>query len=45
MQINKRGAKMTLSSYTIALLSVITAGFIIAVSLGTMAYFANEKNY
>ena len=36
---------MTLSSYTIALISVLTAGYILAVGLGTFAYFANEKNY
>ena len=36
---------MTLSFYSIALLGIVAAGFITAVSLGTMAYFANEKNY
>ena len=36
---------MGLSFYAIALIGVITIGYISAVSLGTMAYFANEKNY
>lgn len=36
---------MSLSVYAIALISVLTAGYILAVSLGTIAYFANEKNY
>ena len=36
---------MTLSPYAIALLGIITAGYIVAVGLGTIAYFANEKNY
>lgn len=40
-----RGSTMTLSSYAIALISVLTTGYILAVCLGTFAYFANEKNY
>ncbi|MCC0178196.1 endonuclease [Waterburya agarophytonicola K14] len=36
---------MILSSYEIALVVVITAGYIMGVGLGTIAYFANEKNY
>jgi len=34
---------MTLSSYLVALVSVITVGYIIAVGLGTIAYFANDQ--
>ncbi len=45
MQINQEVKKMTLSSYAIALVAVLTVGYIFAVSLGTVAYFANEKNY
>ena len=36
---------MTYSPTAIALISVLFSGFVIAVSLGTAAYFANEKNY
>ena len=36
---------MTLSPYMIALLGTIVAGYTIAVGLGTIAYFSNEKNY
>lgn len=36
---------MTFSPTAIALVAVVFTGFIIAVSLGTAAYFANEKNY
>lgn len=36
---------MILSVYSIALISVITLGYTVAVGLGTVAYFANEKNY
>ena len=36
---------MFLSDYSIALVGVIVAGYILGVSLGTMAYYANEKNY
>ena len=36
---------MTLSSYDIALIFVLTIGYITAIGLGTIAYFANEKNY
>lgn len=41
----KRGNRMTLSPMTISLIAVLFSGFVIAVSLGTAAYFANEKNY
>ena len=34
---------MTLSSYLVALVSVLLTGYILAVGLGTIAYFANEK--
>ena len=34
---------MTLSFSTIALIVVITVGYLLAVGLGTLAYFANEK--
>ena len=34
---------MTLSSYLVALVSVLSAGYIVAVGLGTIAYFANDK--
>jgi uncharacterized membrane protein len=37
------GVIMTLSFSTIALIIVITVGYLSAVSLGTVAYFANEK--
>lgn len=36
---------MTLSAYAIALVAVLTVGYLMAVSLGTWAYFANKKNY
>ena len=36
---------MTLSPMAIALIAVLVSGYTIAVSLGTAAYFANEKNY
>ena len=36
---------MTLSPTAIALIAVVTIGYLAAVSLGTWAYFANEKNY
>ncbi len=36
---------MTLSFYAIALISLMALGYIVAVGLGTIAYFANEKNY
>ena len=36
---------MTFSPMAIALIGVLFSGFVIAVSLGTAAYFANEKNY
>jgi hypothetical protein len=46
MSVNQlRGFKMTLSAYTIALVAVIITGYIMAVGLGTIAYFANKKNY
>ena len=34
---------MTLSPTMIVLIAVITTGYLAAVSLGTLAYFANEK--
>ena len=34
---------MTLSPTAIVLIAVITTGYLAAVSLGTWAYFANEK--
>ena len=34
---------MSLSLSTIVLIVVITTGYLAAVSLGTWAYFANEK--
>ena len=36
---------MTFSPTAIALLGVLITGYILAVSLGTIAYYANEKNY
>ena len=36
---------MTLSPMAIALIGVLVTGYILAVALGTVAYFANEKNY
>ena len=36
---------MTLSPIAIALIGVLFTGYILAVALGTAAYFANEKNY
>ena len=40
-----RGQTMTLSPTAIALIMVIFTGCVLGVSLGTAAYFANEKNY
>jgi uncharacterized membrane protein len=37
------GVIMTLSFSTTSLIIVITVGYLLAVSLGTVAYFANEK--
>ena len=34
---------MTLSPSAIVLIAVITTGYLAAVSIGTWAYFANEK--
>ncbi len=34
-----------ISSPAIALIAVLTLGYILAISIGTIAYFANEKNY
>lgn len=34
---------MTLSSYLVALVSVLSAGYVLAIGLGTAAYFANDK--
>jgi hypothetical protein len=39
------GFKMTFSPTAIALIAVLISGYVIAVVIGTMAYFANEKNY
>lgn len=36
---------MTFSPDAIALIVVLVTGYVMAISLGTMAYFANEKNY
>lgn len=36
---------MTFSPTAIALIAVLITGYVLGVSLGTMAYFANEKNY
>ncbi|BAZ43354.1 hypothetical protein NIES4102_03540 [Chondrocystis sp. NIES-4102] len=36
---------MTLSVNAIALIAVFVLGYILAVGIGTLAYFANEKNY
>ena len=36
---------MIYSPTAIALIAVLVSGYVIAVSLGTVAYFANEKNY
>ncbi|WP_019505667.1 hypothetical protein [Pleurocapsa sp. PCC 7319] len=36
---------MTLSPDAIALITVLILGYLLAVSIGTWAYFANEKNY
>ncbi|MEL6579126.1 MAG: endonuclease [Cyanobacteria bacterium J06621_12] len=36
---------MIYSPTAIALIAVLVSGYVIAVSLGTAAYFANEKNY
>jgi hypothetical protein len=41
----KRGSMMTFSPTAIALIVVLVSGYVIAVSLGTVAYFANKKNY
>ena len=40
-----RGRKMTLSPTAIALIMVLFSGCVLGVSIGTAAYFANEKNY
>lgn len=41
----QRGKIMTFSPTAIALIAVLITGYVAAVSLGTAAYFANEKNY
>jgi hypothetical protein len=41
----KRGSMMTFSPTAIALIVVLVSGYVIGVSLGTVAYFANKKNY
>ena len=43
MQISKI-ATMTFSPTVLALVSVLTIGYLAAIGLGTWAYFANEKN-
>ncbi|MFM2312383.1 MAG: hypothetical protein RLZZ04_1659 [Cyanobacteriota bacterium] len=43
-QIN-RGLRMTFTPTAIVLIAVLTSGYVLAVAIGTMAYFANEKNY
>ena len=46
MGVNKtRGKTMTFSPTAMALIAVLITGYIAGVSLGTIAYFANEKNY
>ena len=40
-----RGKTMTLSPMAIALIGVLLTGYLVAVGIGTVAYFANEKNY
>jgi hypothetical protein len=34
-----------MSSPAIALIAVLIVGYLLAVGIGTIAYFANEKNY
>ena len=36
---------MTFSPTALALIGVMIAGYLLAIGLGTMAYFANEKNH
>ena len=36
---------MTFSPTAIALIGVLFTGYILAIALGTVAYYANEKNY
>ncbi len=36
---------MTFSPTAIALIAVLITGYVMGVSLGMAAYFANEKNY
>ncbi|MEL6500599.1 MAG: endonuclease [Cyanobacteria bacterium J06635_13] len=36
---------MIFSPAAIALIAVLIIGYVLGVSLGTAAYFANEKNY
>jgi hypothetical protein len=36
---------MTFSPTAIALIGVLITGYLLAIGLGTLAYFANEKNY
>ncbi|MEL7009430.1 MAG: endonuclease [Cyanobacteria bacterium J06643_13] len=36
---------MIFSPAAIALVAVLISGYVLGVSLGTVAYFANEKNY
>ncbi len=41
----ERGKMMTFSPAAIALIAVLVTGYVMGVSLGTVAYFANEKDY
>jgi hypothetical protein len=43
-QIN-RGLRMTFTPAAIALIAVLLSGYLLAVAIGSIAYFANEKNY
>jgi hypothetical protein len=46
MNANTKGdSMMTFSPTAIALIVVLISGYVIGVSLGAVAYFANEKNY
>ena len=41
----KRGLMMTFSPTAIALIVVLISGYVIGVSLGTLAYKKKKKNY
>lgn len=43
MQIKLRGEIMTLSPSAIFLIAVLVVGYLLAVGIGTLAYYANEK--